>query len=235
MKKTKSIRWGKRRPRTPSTPIICNNNNDNNDISLWRDIALPLTRAIQYLHSQLVCYNTLSIDTVAFSSTSPEESNLLLVDFSKATKARQNEENDFSFDLLCLGRIFKELQQVQPQQQVLLQNLIDSCCHETPSCRPTIRRVYKRLLECIRLHQQLTTPPPPPPSSCSPTPEPPIRLKKQLSRLSFRGKKHLNESDGFIGKKKDWKKESNNSFRTEQTSLRTEDESSLAVSPLLIF
>jgi hypothetical protein len=122
--------------------------NEYDDADLWTRIALPIIRALHYLHQRSISYNSLSLDSVVFSSTNQ----LYLMDFSYASMTHH--EDTSSYDILCLGRLLQELLQLQnsqnennPPSVLFINELIGACCHENPSCRPSIRRVRKRMLE----------------------------------------------------------------------------------------
>lgn len=135
-------------------------------IQLLRDVALPVTRALVYLHTQC---------KMAFLNLSMEKAIVLdwghnlvptvyLRDFTKATELKSFDPIDDprSQDILDLGRLLDALAIAQPlppgEGAARLFRLIAACCHTSPQKRPTIRRVHKRILELLSTEYQRKDP-----------------------------------------------------------------------------
>jgi hypothetical protein len=160
-KSTNNSRWGRRKQQPQRTKTIPQLGIPIDCLNVWTQVALPVTRALLYLHGQSICYNAaLSLDTIVFADET-SDAKLYLIDFSKAAL---DDDTGF-FDVFSLGQLLQELAHLQPllspgqqPQQRLLQELVDVCCHKSSSCRPSIRRVHKRLLEFVRLFLTPTSP-----------------------------------------------------------------------------
>jgi hypothetical protein len=139
-------------------------------INLWRQIALPVTKALSFLHTQNItlggALDLTSIVVATQNSDDPKQllhipTQVFLRDFSKAHQASvtamdQLYRTEFlSEDTFQLGTILSEISLVQPLPQggdaaAQLDDIIDICCHPDPYLRPTVRKVEKILCEVLR-------------------------------------------------------------------------------------
>ena len=139
-------------------------------INLWRQIALPVTKALSFLHTQNItlggALDLTSIVVATQNSDDPKQllhipTQVFLRDFSKAHQASvtamdQLYRTEFlSEDTFQLGTILSEISLVQPLPQggdaaAQLDDIIDICCHPDPYLRPTVRKVEKILAEVLR-------------------------------------------------------------------------------------
>jgi hypothetical protein len=140
-----------------------------NTINLWRSVALPVTKAVSFLHAENVTLGgALDLTTIVVNTQNNGESKELLTvpaqvylrDFSKAHQASvtamdQLYQTEFlSEDTFQLGTILSEISLVQPlprgEAAEQMDEIIDMCCHPDPCLRPSVRRVEKTLMEVLR-------------------------------------------------------------------------------------
>jgi hypothetical protein len=142
-------------------------NAKDRQLDLWQDVALPITRALLYLHQQHVALGgTLNMQSIVLSygkGSTSRPPKVLLRDFSKAMHASTVSEyfSDvyalLSDDVFQLGQLFTELERFQPLESVDTRNemvdLIGRCCNLNPMVRPSIVGVQARLLEILRYEE----------------------------------------------------------------------------------
>eukprot|EP00934_Nitzschia_sp_Nitz4_P000576 Nitzschia sp. Nitz4//scaffold151_size53849//11941//12996//NITZ4_006715-RA/size53849-processed-gene-0.44-mRNA-1//1//CDS//3329537120//576//frame0 len=129
-------------------------------LNLWQYVALPITRALLYLHNKSIAMGLVTVDTIVLSGDGTKgPPQVFLRDFSKARQVLLVGDYDsstlLSSDVFQLGLILNEIARVQPlapgSLATSMDQLIESCCQSDILWRPTIRRVHKRLLEIVRL------------------------------------------------------------------------------------
>jgi len=153
--------------------IRCHRRRDGTEyadyVNLWRHVAVPVTKAISFLHAENVTLGgALDLTTIVVNTQDgnkgeglmPVPSQLYLRDFSKAQRAAVTEMDQlYSTELLAedifqLGAVLSEISLIQPlppgEATAEMDAIIDMCCHPDPCLRPSVRRVEKTMLAVLR-------------------------------------------------------------------------------------